>query len=77
MEESLMPRWSQRPQTLERMSVHRLLRVEKVTHLGTNGCPQIVLAKLVVLEHGLERHETTMSIRPSGRDEDILRRPID
>jgi hypothetical protein len=62
---------------LERMSVCRLLRFEKVTNLRTSSSPQIVLSKFVVLVDRQKPHETTILLSPRGLYEDILGRPED
>jgi hypothetical protein len=62
---------------LERMSVRRLLRLEKVTNLRTSSSPQIVLSKFAVLVDWQKPHETTILHSPRGRCEDILGRPED
>src|SRR6267142_4092086 len=63
--------------TLERMSIRRLLRFEKVTNRRTNSTPQIVLAKFVVLVDWPKLLETNILPWPRGRSEDILGRPED
>ena len=59
------------------MSVHRLLRFEKVTNPRTDSSPQIVLAKFVVLVDWPKLLETNILPWPRGRSEDILGRPED
>ena len=57
---------------VKQMSVHRLPRFKKVTNPRTNGSPQIVLAKFVMLVDWPKLHETRILPWPRGRSEDIL-----
>src|SRR5258706_7171515 len=63
-DECWMFRSSRSSTILERMSVRRLLRFEKVTNLRTNSSPQIALAKFVVLVDRLKLHETRILLWP-------------
>src|SRR5258708_2787278 len=59
------------------MSVRRLLCLEKVTNLGTNSSPQVVIAKFFMLIDLQKLHKTRILLRPRGRCEDVLGRPED
>jgi hypothetical protein len=57
---------------------YRLLRVEKATHLFTNTIPQIIVTELVILGNvGTKLHQTTVGLRPIGRNEFVGGRPVD
>jgi hypothetical protein len=56
---------------------HRLLRVENATNLRTNAIPQTLLAEFVIFGNGTKLHQTTIGLRPMGRDEFVGGRPVD
>jgi hypothetical protein len=62
---------------MERMSAHRLLRVENATNLSTNAIPQTLLAELVIFGSGTKLHQTTIGLGAIGRDEFVAGRPVD
>jgi len=63
------------------MSGHKLLSIENATHLLTNNIPQTTFVELFskFMTHGNSNklHEAPIGLRPRGRDEFLLRRPVD
>src|SRR5271170_7965518 len=58
------------------MVIHRLRGVENAMHLFTNEIPQLIFAELMIRRNSSKLHEAPVGLRPSGRDEHFLRRPV-
>src|SRR5580693_8255999 len=59
------------------MAIHRLRSFENATHFFTNRIPQLIFAELMIRGNCSKLHEAPVGLRPSGREEYVLRRPVD